>query len=133
VKDVLCDGFQAAVNDHLVRHRSILDVMSKLVESSSRANRAVSKSVTACGCISVNAEKQTYPQHLDSLHSLREHVKTHVDGTLCENCRDVIEDEIGRTLFYLAALCNALDLSLYDILIKEQDRISCLGVFSVQD
>lgn len=133
VKDLLCDGFQDTVKDHLVRHRSILDVMSKLTESSGRINRAVSKAVTSCGCISITAEKQKYPEDPDSLKSLKDYAKTHVCGTLCEHCSDIIQDEIGGTLFYLAALCNALDLNLYDIILKEQERISCLGMFNVHD
>ncbi|HHT27849.1 MAG TPA: DUF1573 domain-containing protein, partial [Firmicutes bacterium] len=38
--------FQEAVNEYLVRHRSILDILSKLQESVARTNRAVAKAVT---------------------------------------------------------------------------------------
>ncbi len=58
MKDLLCDGFQDTVDDYLVRHRSILDVMSKLAESNARVNRAVTKAVTTCGCIGIEASKQ---------------------------------------------------------------------------
>jgi len=130
VKDLLCDGFQETVDDYLVRHRSILDVMSKLTESSSRVNRAVSKAVTACGCIGIAAGKQEVPPEIDSLESLKEHMSTHLTGKLCDHCTEILEDEIGRNLFYLAALCNLMNLNLYDILLKEQDRVACLGVFN---
>jgi hypothetical protein len=130
VKDLLCDGFQETVDDYLVRHRSILDVMSKLTESASRVNRAVSKAVTNCGCIGIEAEKQKIPPELDSLESLKEHMSTHLKGKLCDHCTEILEDEIGRNLFYLAALCNLMNLNLYDILLKEQDRVACLGMFN---
>jgi len=130
VKDLLCDGFQETVNEYLVRHKSILDVMSKLTESAGRVNRAVAKAVTNCGCIEIEAVKQRIPPELDSLESLKEHMSTHLKGKLCEHCTEILEDEIGRTLFYIAALCNLLDLNLYDILIKEQERIACLGMFN---
>jgi hypothetical protein len=130
VKDILCDGFQDTVNDCLVRHRSILDVMSKLTESISRVNRAVSKAVTNCGCIEITAVKQQIPPDLESLESLKEHMSTHIKGKLCDHCAEVLEDEIGRSLFYLAALCNLTNLNLHDILAQEQERLACLGIFN---
>lgn len=130
MKDLLCDGFQETVDDYLVRHRSILDVMSKLTEAAGRVNRAVSKAVTNCGCIGIEAGKQSIPPELDSLESLKAHMRTHLKGKLCDHCTEILEDEIGRNLFYLAALCNILNLNLYDILLKEQDRVACLGMFN---
>lgn len=130
MRDLLCDGFQETVDDYLVRHRSILDVMSKLAESTGKVNRAVSKAVTTCGCIQIAAEKQQIPPDLDSFESLKEHMSTHLKGKLCDHCSEILEDEIGRNLFYLAALCNLTGLNLYDILLKEQDRTACLGIFN---
>ena len=43
-----------------------------------------------------------------------------------------IEDEIGNDLFYLASLCNLLDLNLYDILLKEYNQIATLGKYSMK-
>lgn len=129
MKDLLCDRFQAGVSECLIRHRSILDVMSKLHESSARVNRAVSKAVTGCGCVRVEAHKQRVPADI-SLQQLREYMDTHVDGSLCEQCKDILESEVGNHLFYVAALCNLLDLNLYDVLIKEHKKLSALGVFN---
>ena len=130
MKDLLCDGFQEAVDEYLIRHRSILDVLSKLGESSGRVNRAVAKAVTSCGCIQIDATKQSIPPDIGSLASIKDHMKDHVEGHLCEHCGEILEDEIGRNLFYLAALCNILDLNLYVILLKEQERVTCLGIFN---
>ena len=58
MKDVIFDNFQNSVDESLLRHRSILDIITKLQESQARVNRAVAKSVTNCGCIKVEAKKQ---------------------------------------------------------------------------
>ncbi len=130
MKDTNEDQFQEAVSQYLLRHRSILDVQTKLTEASARVNRAVAKSVTSCGCISVNAGKQRFPNDV-SLREVRQFLATHLDGDLCEKCQEVVETEIGTTLFYLAALCNLLDLDLKHVLQKEYARVNALGIFNL--
>jgi len=129
MKDVIFDDFQNAVSESLLRHKSILDILSKLNESEARINRAVAKSVTNCGCLKINAAKQQGPEDID-IESFSQCLKTHLEGTLCENCREVLEREIGNNLFYLTSLCNVLDLNLYDILLKEYDKIDTLGKYT---
>lgn len=130
MKDVIFDNFQNSVDESLLRHRSILDILTKLQESSGRINRAVAKSITRCGCVEIDSKKKNETQELDDLDSLKDKMQTHISGQLCSNCRDVIESEIGNNLFYLASLCNLLDLNLYDILLKEYDNIETLGKFN---
>lgn len=130
MKDLLCDQFQETVNETLIRHKSILDILSKLQEANARVNRAVSKAVTSCGCVKIAAEKQHIPTDVDiSLQQLKDFMGSHLDGELCEHCKEVIDAELGNTLFYVAALCNVLDLNLYDTLLKEQKRMDTLGVY----
>ncbi len=121
-------SFQDTVSDVLIRHRSILDCLSKYQESTARVNRSVIKTVTDCGCISINANKKEYPQK-DSLKDCGEHMDSHIKGALCEHCREVIAEEIGKHLFYLTALCNTLDFELEDLFNMEQNKISTLGHF----
>lgn len=123
-------SFQATVSEYLLRHRSILDVQTKLAEATARVNRAVAKSVTSCGCITINAEKQRFPTDV-SLRELKQFMSSHLLGEMCEKCRELLETEIGTTLFYLAALCGLLDLNLKDVLEKEYKRVSALGVFNL--
>lgn len=130
MKDIIFDSFQNEVNESLLRHKSILDILTKYTESSARINRAVIKAVTNCGCMEINASKQIIPKDDDSLNNLSNCFKTHIDGCLCENCREVVEREIGNNLFYLTSLCNTLDINLYDVLLKENDKINTLGKFS---
>lgn len=122
--------FQEQVDAFLVRHRSILDVLSKMDEFSARVNRAVVKAVTACGCISINAGKQQFPADA-GLSELRAYLRTHLTGTLCDRCRETIESEIGSSLFYTAGLCNLLDLDLDTIQEKQHSRINSLGIFNL--
>ncbi|MCM0650352.1 DUF1573 domain-containing protein [Clostridium swellfunianum] len=134
MKDVIFDDFQNSVSESLLRHRSVLDIMTKLQESEARINRAVAKTVTNCGCMSIEAKKQGKDIHNDDidLEELTHQLKTHIGGNACDNCRDVLEREIGNHMFYLASLCNVLDLNMYDILLKEYDRINTLGKFSLR-
>lgn len=130
MKDLLYDHFQDSVDELLIRHKSILDVLTKFQESQSRVNRAVVKAVTSCGCIEINSKKQNFSSEI-SLQELKDFLDTHLKGGLCENCRDVIEKELGNNMFYMAALCNLLDINMYDVLIKEYEKIKTLGVFNM--
>lgn len=125
-----CDSFQEQVSDLLIRHKSILDSISKKDDYNSRINRAIAKSVTICGCISIHAEKQKYDG--EEFGNLSKNLDSHLHGQLCDNCREVLESEIGNYLFYLTSVCNTLDLNLYDILIDEYERNKLLGVFSLK-
>lgn len=124
------ENFQNQVEQVLVRHKSILDIMTKLDEYNSRINRAVAKSVTSCGCISINAKKQEFGN--ESLEDMYNKAQSHLQGHLCDNCKDVIEIEMGAYLFYLASLCNTLGLDLNTVLEKEYDRIKTLGIYSLK-
>lgn len=129
MKDIIFDDFQNSVNESLLRHKSILDIITKYSESNARVNRAVVKAVTNCGCIKISAEKQHLPEY-NSMEEISHCLNTHVEGDLCDNCREIIEREIGNNLFYLTSLCNDLDISFYDALLKEHDKINTLGKFT---
>ncbi|WP_425448449.1 DUF1573 domain-containing protein [Dethiothermospora halolimnae] len=128
-KDLLCDDFQTKVSDVLVRHKSILDIISKLEESNAKVNRAVIKSVTSCGCVSIKAHKQNYDK--ETLSEVKDFLDNHVNGELCENCKEKIEEEMGNHIFYIASLCNTLDVNLYDIISKEYKNIKRLGIYGL--
>ena len=97
--DIIYDDFQNSVNDSLLRHKSILDVLTKFSESNARVNRAIAKSVTNCGCIEVNAKKQKISED-NIINNLHDSLDDHLNGTLCESCREVIESEIANNLFW---------------------------------
>lgn len=130
MKDIIFDDFQNAVDECLLRHKSLVDIMTKLQESEGRINRALAKSITNCGCIELNAKKQPTPNDDIDIETYKKQLNTHLEGKLCDNCREVLEREIGNNIFYLTSLCNLLDLNLYDILLKEYNKIGTLGEFT---
>jgi len=122
--------FQEQVSDLLLRHRSLLDVLSKFQQSNAAANRAVTKSITECGCIAVNAGKQEYAPDM-SLDEAKLQLETHVEGRLCEHCREIVGNELGKNLFYMASLCNLLEVDLEQIVENESKKCSTLGLFNL--
>lgn len=126
----LTDQFQSTVKSLLIRHQSILDILSKGQETSARVNRAVVKSVTSCGCHAVNAHKKPLPPDA-SLADLKELLNSQLEGYICDNCRDIIEVELGKQLFYIAALANVLEISLSDVLYQEHKKLQTLTVFNL--
>ena len=130
MKDFICEDFQQSVSELLIRHKSILDIITKLEEAQARVNRAVVKSVTSCGCIEVNARKQQIPPDAD-IKDLKNCMSPHIEGELCENCKDIIEKEIGNDIFYITSLCNILGISLHDVLAKEYEKINTLGIYNM--
>lgn len=130
MKDLLCDKFQNSVEEVLTRHKSILDIVTKLQESSAKLNRAVIKSVTNCGCIKIDASNHKVPEGID-YKNINEYINNHLQGELCEVCREKVFEEMGRNLFYITALANTFDMNLYEIINKEHKKIEALGKFSL--
>ncbi|WP_338553311.1 DUF1573 domain-containing protein [Paenibacillus sp. KS-LC4] len=124
------DQFQQQVSELLLRHRSLLDVMSKFGQAGTSVNRAVTKAVTDCGCIELAARKQHYSDE-PNLKSAKETLQSHLSGELCEHCRDVLKADLGRNLFYMTAMCNLLDIQLDEVIADEYDKCSTLGLFNL--
>lgn len=129
-QNITLSDFQNLVDDVLIRHKSVLDITTKLDEYTTRINRAVVKSVTSCGCIEIHATKQDYNK--ESLQEMKKSMSNHIKGELCPNCKEIIIQEIGAYLFYLSALCNALDINLADSFINEYKNMKALGIFSLK-
>jgi hypothetical protein len=123
-----CSDFQAAVDEYLIRHRSVLDILTKYQEGAARVNRAIAKAVTECGCIQVAAARQSVPENA-SYSELKEHMSSHLVGEPCPQCQEIIAKEVGHSMFYLAALCNLTGLSLHKVMQREYQDVKTLGVF----
>lgn len=130
MKDIIYDQFQSTVQDVVIRHASLLDIITKLQESSARVNRAAIKTITSCGCVQLHTSVEDIPDNI-AYEELKNYNSTHLQGVPCPVCKDKIEEEIGNQFIYLAALCNQFDLNIYDILLKEYKNISTLGKFSL--
>lgn len=130
MSDVSSEKFQAVVEEYLIRHKSILDVMTKLQESVARVNRAVVKSVTSCGCTEISAQRQKFPENV-FFTDIKRYMDSHLCGSMCQDCKEALESEIGRSIFYLTALCSTLDLDMEDIVSQENKRLRALGIFNL--
>ena len=128
MNDMIFDEYQNCVNDCLIRHNNILDVITKYSETNSKVNRAIAKSITNCGCI--NIKNISYIKNGENNINKEISSDSKTSCIACDDCREVIEKEIGNNLFYLTSLCNALDINLYDVLLKESDKINTLGKFT---
>jgi len=130
MKDLIYDEFQNKVEEVTIRHYSLLDLITKLGQATSKTNRAVVKTITSCGCLSISVKKIEMPEDL-TFDNVKLHEQEHLEGELCPNCREAIEKELGDAFFYIAALSNKLNLNIYDILLKEYKNLDTLGKFSM--
>ncbi|UHA71677.1 DUF1573 domain-containing protein [Paenibacillus sp. 481] len=121
---------QDQVSGLLLRHRSLLDVLSKHSQANASVNRAVTKAITECGCLELHAKRQPYNSEMD-VEQAKERLESHVQGQLCEHCNEVIRTELGRHLFYMSALCNSLNIPLNEVVTEESSKCSTLGIFNL--
>lgn len=122
--------FQKLVSDLLLRHRSLLDILSKCDQSNASVHRSVIKSITECGCIQVKGEKQPYSQDM-TVEQAQALMQTHLSGNLCDQCNEIVSEELGKSLFYLSALCNVLDIDLDKVIEDEAKKCNTLGIFKM--
>jgi hypothetical protein len=130
IQDIITDSLQYKVDEYEVMNKSILDQMTKLIDYCSKLNRSISKACTQCGCIKIQTDKQPYNQKTNLLHDVL--FENHCIGDMCPECKELVENYMGSCLYYLAALCNTLDLSLYDVILKELERIDILRKYNIE-
>ncbi len=122
--------FQSLVDEVLIRHKSILDILSKVQESSARVNRAVAKASTSCGCINICVEKPEIPDDV-TFSKLKSYMSDHVEGKLCNTCEEKVKQEISNNLFYLFALCNTFDLDTEKMTEDYYKQLKLLGKYGL--
>ena len=123
------DDFQKEVSTLIIRNRNLLDILTKCQSSCSRICRSTIKTATGCGCLKIYAEKTRLFSEKSPFSSAE---RSDIAGTLCDDCKDIIENEIGEMLFYTAALCDALGLSMGEIMKKEIKNVTMLGKYSLR-
>lgn len=127
------EQFQNFIDELVLRNKSILDQMTKLQDANARLNRNIAKCATNCGCIELHVTKQQFSLqdtvHYGDLNSL---LSTHLDGYPCSKCNELIEKEMGRVLFYLAALANTMGISLSTVLENEKNATSLLSHYCLK-
>jgi len=123
------EDFQKKVSHLIVRNQNILDILTKCQVSCSKICRSTVKTATGCGCLKIAGEKGL---SLFSDEDFSDKTNSGTEGTLCPECKSIIENEVGEMLFYIAGLCNALNLSMKDIMKKEIKNIEVLGKYSLR-
>lgn len=127
------EQFQNFIDDLVLRNKSILDQMTKLQDACARLNRTLSKSATTCGCVKMTITKQQLDfTNISNIEELKSLLSTHVEGYPCNSCNESIEKEMGRVLFYMAAIANTLGISLSSVIESEKARTSLLGSYSLK-
>lgn len=118
------DDFQEKVSTLIIRNQNVLDILTKCQNSCGKICRSTVKTATGCGCLKITGEK--------SFAVFSGNKSTGAEGKLCPECKDTIENEIGEMLFYIAGLCNALGLSMKEIMKKEIKNVEVLGKYSLR-
>lgn len=124
MKVSLTEDFQNTIAKLHIWNKSILDILSKLNGASAKVERATAKAVTSCGCIEIDGRKSVVTFEKNENDS-------QIRGALCEECKGEIEREIGENLYYMISLCNALNLNIDKIIVKELDRVKTLGKYNL--
>jgi len=122
------EDFQKKVSHLIIRNKNILDILTKCQNSCGKICRSTVKSATGCGCIKILGEK-SFPAFSEK--ELKEK-SSGTEGKLCPECKSIIESEIGEMLFYIAGLCNALNISMKDVMKKEIKNVEMLGKYSLR-
>ncbi|GKX31306.1 hypothetical protein SH1V18_37860 [Vallitalea longa] len=129
----ITEKFQCTVKENDYFNKNILDQLAKLQEVAAKLNKNIIRACTYCGCIEINANNKLYSYNddinLDMIKILDPH---HITGTLCEDCRDRIENDIGSCLYHLACISNSFDLNLNGILLQEMNKVNLLGKFNIE-
>lgn len=111
LKDILAEDFQLEVEHALGNNKdNILNILTELNRSYSGLQRSIIYSATRCGCINISSDYG-------------------IKGKLCQKCRSSIEHELGGILFSCTALSSALDISVYDVMLKEKRYLELLGEY----
>lgn len=124
------EEFQQKVSSLIVRNSNVLDILTKCQALCGRICRSSIKSATGCGCVKISAEKSLSAYSGGENFSPKE--MSGVEGRLCTDCKGIVEGEIGEMLFYVASLCNALGLSMSEIMEKEIKNVEALGKYSLR-
>jgi len=124
------DEFQEKVAALIVRNSNLLDILTKCQTACGKICRSSIKSATGCGCVKITAEQTLTALTEKNEFSPRE--MSGVNGYLCGDCRSSVEKEIGELLFYIASLCNALGLSMNEIMTREIKNVEYLGKYSLR-
>lgn len=107
MKDLIFDDFQSIVSDSNFSNKNPWDALIKIDECQYKINRALINTIK-------NENK-----HMNSL-------------LLDNENRERVEEILGDYMFNLTLLCDCLNISLFDVIIKEYKLIQILGKYNLK-
>lgn len=122
-------SFQEQVDELLIRHRSFLDVTSKFQESGTRINRSLTKAVTECGCIRIDAQKQPYPTDAPVKNGKITSKRIYPAGCVTNAWKPFRPKSENLFILLLYAICWR---SPPEVMEKESKKLTTLGVFNLR-
>ena len=115
----------------MLANPSALQILLQMQQSALRLNKATLRAANTCGCIKLGTQKLPAVGSGADLgwQKLKQQPTGDDLAGLCPECRHEIKDKLGSLLFYAAALANALDISLDDLVEAEITKLDLLGYF----
>lgn len=66
-----------------------------------------------------------------SYSQLKKYMSNHVQGELCDICKEKVEHELASNFFYLTALCNVFNINIEDMLSNYNEQLKALGKYGL--
>ncbi|MBR3942668.1 MAG: DUF1573 domain-containing protein [Clostridia bacterium] len=118
------DRLQQAIEKYYHRNKGIMDTLSKLSISVAKTQRSVIKSATQCGCTEIFAIKQP--------PDLEREAESMLIGCVCPSCREIIEKNLGDTLFYFLSLVQLTGTNFDSLIESQLHQTEWLGKFNLK-
>lgn len=117
---------QQKAGEYLIADPGALQILLLIQLNACHLHQCVLNAANGCGCVSLSCAPVTPPADWDCTVKIASGDNL---GKLCPNCRAAICDRLGALLFYIAALCSSMNLTLPDICESEIEKLDLLGYF----
>ncbi len=118
------EHLQRSIQKYYRRNKGILDTMSKLQISVAKTERNIIRAATQCGCVEIFTKKQP-PDFNGEAESM-------LKGSLCADCQEKTEQNMGDALFYLVCLAVLTGTSMENLLENQIRQLDWLGKFNLK-
>ena len=125
-----CQKLQEKADEYLILNPAVLQILFQINHANMQLQQAALRASNHCGCIHLTTAKPDLPKEA-TWQDLKNKPTGDELNQLCPECKGLIKDKMGRILFYLAALGNAFDISLDDVIDQEISHLDLLGYFMI--
>ena len=124
----ICQELQQKADEYLIINPAALQILMQISHSGLQLQQAVIRASNNCGCVKLSTKKTLLPKEASWQDLKNQPTGDELQG-LCPECRSLIKDKMGSMLFYIAALANAFDIDMDEIIQKEINQLDILGYF----